>query len=210
MVSMAKGPDKRAAILDAAQVCFARHGVRRTAIEDVAREAGVAKGTVYLYFASKEKLFAALASELCREALREVRAALAAPGTLSRRLAGALDAKIGRFHRLLAGSPHAAELLETKATMAARSFQELDSAFREALDRALADANLPGGGRARAQLLDLVLAAGYGTARFAELRGERSSKANRVRLERHLDLLLGRPRRTPTRPAARAGSRAAR
>ncbi len=209
MVSMAESSKKRAAILAAAQVCFSRNGVRRTAIEDVAREAGIAKGTIYLYFASKEELFAALASELCHEALREVRAALAGSGTLSRRLAGALDAKIGRFHRLLANSPHAAELLGSKVTMAARSFRELDAAFRESLDRALADANLPGDGRARAELLDLVLAAGYGTARFAELRGERSSKAYRARLERHLDLLLARPRRAPTRRAARARSRAA-
>jgi AcrR family transcriptional regulator len=119
---MAKTSERRAAILAAAQTCFWRNGIRRTAIEDVAREAGVAKGTVYLYFASKEELFATLAGELCDASLRGVRAALAGRGRLARRLAGALDAKIGHFHRLLAGSPHAAELLESTAAMAERSF----------------------------------------------------------------------------------------
>ena len=53
---------RRAAILAAAQACFWRSGIRRTAIEDVAVEAKLAKGTIYLYFASKEELFAALAA----------------------------------------------------------------------------------------------------------------------------------------------------
>src|SRR5262245_10610439 len=103
---------RRSAILGAAHTCFWKSGIRRTSIEDVANEAGLAKGTIYLYFASKEELFAALAETLCGQALSGVKAALAAAGPLERRLAAALDAKIGHFHRLLAGSAHAAELLD--------------------------------------------------------------------------------------------------
>jgi AcrR family transcriptional regulator len=55
-------PLRRTAILAAAQTCFWKSGIRRTSIEDVANEAGLAKGTIYLYFASKEELFAALAA----------------------------------------------------------------------------------------------------------------------------------------------------
>jgi len=207
---MARALDKRAAILAAAQTCFWRNGIRRTAIEDVAREAGVAKGTVYLYFASKAELFASLAGEMCAAALAGVHAALAARGALTHRLAGALDAKIGYFHRLLAGSPHAAELLESKAAVAERSFAALERDFHGAIDRALAEAKVGGDARARAELLELILAAAYGTARQAELRGETSPEVYRARLQLHLDRLIGAGSRArhATPRAARARSRA--
>jgi AcrR family transcriptional regulator len=44
-------------ILDAAFTVFGEHGFARTKLEDVARAAGVSKGTLYLYFDSKETLF---------------------------------------------------------------------------------------------------------------------------------------------------------
>jgi AcrR family transcriptional regulator len=44
-------------ILDAAQTVFGEVGFARAKIDDVARIAGVSKGTVYLYFDSKETLF---------------------------------------------------------------------------------------------------------------------------------------------------------
>lgn len=47
-------------ILDAAFATFGELGFARTKIEDVARLAGVSKGTVYLYFDSKEALFRAM------------------------------------------------------------------------------------------------------------------------------------------------------
>src|SRR4029453_7273769 len=46
-------------ILDAALRLWTKHGFEATTVEAVAREAGIAKGTVYLYFATKEAIFAA-------------------------------------------------------------------------------------------------------------------------------------------------------
>ena len=52
-------------ILEAARHIFARLGYAATNVEDIAKEAGMAKGTVYLYFKSKEEVFGAvLASDL--------------------------------------------------------------------------------------------------------------------------------------------------
>jgi AcrR family transcriptional regulator len=48
------------AILDAALDVFSEKGFAASRLEDVAVRAGVAKGTIYLYFASKEALFEAL------------------------------------------------------------------------------------------------------------------------------------------------------
>ena len=58
----------------AARKVFAREGFDGTTIADIAREAGVAAGTVYLYYASKIDLFAALNAQLydvINTALRE-------------------------------------------------------------------------------------------------------------------------------------------
>jgi TetR/AcrR family fatty acid metabolism transcriptional regulator len=55
-----RGPDReerRQAILQAARQVFARKGYDPATLEAVAREAGLAKGTLYLYFRDKEDLY---------------------------------------------------------------------------------------------------------------------------------------------------------
>lgn len=49
--------NRRAAILKAARAVFARQGYANTVVEDIAAQAGIAKGTLYLYFKSKEDIF---------------------------------------------------------------------------------------------------------------------------------------------------------
>lgn len=70
---------KRGLILDAARAVFSRKGYAEAAMEDVAEEARIAKGTLYLYFRSKEDLYlAALVSDLramSTEARKEMDAA---------------------------------------------------------------------------------------------------------------------------------------
>lgn len=51
---------RRADILAAAEKTFATQGFHETKIEQIAQEAGYAAGTIYLYFADKESLYAAL------------------------------------------------------------------------------------------------------------------------------------------------------
>ena len=58
-------------IIDAAQQVFGESGFARTKLEDVARIAGVSKGTVYLYFDSKESLFRAMVRAKVVAALTE-------------------------------------------------------------------------------------------------------------------------------------------
>jgi len=68
--------DKREAILKAATQVFARNGFFQSQVADVARAAGVAAGTVYLYFRSKDDLLVSLFERTMREAIAEGRAAL--------------------------------------------------------------------------------------------------------------------------------------
>jgi TetR/AcrR family transcriptional regulator len=55
--------ERRDAILAAARDLFFEHGIHRTTVDDVAARAEVAKGTVYLYFESKETILAHLLLE---------------------------------------------------------------------------------------------------------------------------------------------------
>jgi AcrR family transcriptional regulator len=62
---------KRRRILSAATDLFLRHGYRKTNVDDVARSAGVSKGTLYLHFKSKaELLVQAIALEKTRYLVR--------------------------------------------------------------------------------------------------------------------------------------------
>ncbi|MFG1192870.1 TetR/AcrR family transcriptional regulator [Xanthobacter flavus] len=60
--AMDKG-ERRRSILDAALAEFSAHGFAGARLDDVARRAGVAKGTLYLYFSDKEALFRGLVEE---------------------------------------------------------------------------------------------------------------------------------------------------
>ncbi len=51
---------RRAAIIDAARTVFARRGFAQGIIDEIAKEAGIAKGTVYLYFRSKTEIYNAV------------------------------------------------------------------------------------------------------------------------------------------------------
>jgi TetR/AcrR family fatty acid metabolism transcriptional regulator len=58
-----KSNGKRGLILDAAVRAFARDGYHQARMADVAREAGVAAGTIYLYFRSKDDLLISIFEE---------------------------------------------------------------------------------------------------------------------------------------------------
>jgi AcrR family transcriptional regulator len=56
MQTAAVKPDTGEAILDAMDALMARYGYRKTTMDDLAREAGISKRTIYLYFSSKEEV----------------------------------------------------------------------------------------------------------------------------------------------------------
>ena len=55
--------DRRAQILDAAIICFAKRGFHQTSMHDVSAEAGISVGLIYRYFANKEAVIAAMADK---------------------------------------------------------------------------------------------------------------------------------------------------
>lgn len=98
----APGP-KRDAILRAAIDVFANRGYFNAQVADVARVAGVAAGTVYLYFRSKDDLLISIFERGMRDALGEVRALAVEERDARerlRRFARAHLARIGRDRNL--------------------------------------------------------------------------------------------------------------
>jgi TetR/AcrR family transcriptional regulator, fatty acid metabolism regulator protein len=62
-----RDPDKPQQIIDAAIRVFARKGYWSSRVSDIAREAGIAAGTIYLYFSTKEEILTTLFREKMAE-----------------------------------------------------------------------------------------------------------------------------------------------
>ena len=161
-------PGRREALLAAAQQQFTRYGFRRTAMEDIAREAGVSRPALYLHFRSKEELFRSLAASLQEAALAEAEAALKVAGPLADRVHAALEAKVVRMIEVVHDSPHGAELLDASSRLcgdlAARSEARLQRMLEDAF-RAAARAgeiDLRGAGLSAGAAAELVRLAAYG------------------------------------------------
>jgi AcrR family transcriptional regulator len=84
-VSIDESPTRKR-ILAAAEQRFAAFGYRRTGIAEIARDAGVAPGTLYRYFENKEEIFRAVMREGLACWLDTARRVLAQPGTAIERL----------------------------------------------------------------------------------------------------------------------------
>jgi AcrR family transcriptional regulator len=170
---VALDPDRRFRILDAATVLFSSYGFRRTSMDALAREAQVAKPTLYAYFADKEAVFIAVVDRVMTAILEDARAAAAADGTLEDRLVGILEAKFLRIFELVHRSPHAADLLSSSDAQARDLVEQADTAFQACLTSALASAIRAGiidPARARVSRGDVVRAlmqAGYGADALA-------------------------------------------
>ncbi|SMQ86117.1 transcriptional regulator, TetR family [Devosia lucknowensis] len=151
--------NKRARVLAAASTLFLRNGIRATTMEAIAREAQIAKPTLYAQFADKHAIFSALLEQLVADKHAAFDAALGGEGAVTERTGRALAAKFGVISAALAGAAHVEELFAAHYEGAAlfersnqRIAQKLVSVFGEA------------GVAAPERLAFLVLAAAKGVA----------------------------------------------
>ena len=91
------GEARREQLLEVALTVFARHGYRKTSMDDIAQAAGVSRQGLYLHFETKEDLFRAAVRHSIRRAHVAVAAALeSADEPLEQRLLTAFDEWVGR------------------------------------------------------------------------------------------------------------------
>ncbi len=83
--------NKQQRILDAAVVEIAQHGYYHTTVARIAARAGVADGTIYLYFKNKEELLLRLFERAMERFSHEGRERLAAVATAREKLTGIVD-----------------------------------------------------------------------------------------------------------------------
>jgi TetR/AcrR family fatty acid metabolism transcriptional regulator len=118
-VTVMRDPEKPQQIIDAAVRVFARNGFYNSRVSDIAREAGIASGTIYLYFKTKDEILVTL--------FREKMAAFVA--SLRGDIAKETDpeAKIRRLVRLhfevLEANPDMAEVVQVELRQGQKFFR---------------------------------------------------------------------------------------
>jgi TetR/AcrR family fatty acid metabolism transcriptional regulator len=86
MRQIARRSDIRDLILDAVDILLARYGYGKMTMEDVARQVGIGKGTIYLQFPSKEELVLSHIDRIAEAVVRNLREQAASPDGIDRRL----------------------------------------------------------------------------------------------------------------------------
>jgi AcrR family transcriptional regulator len=83
------GADTRKSVIEAAEALIGRYGYKKTTVDDIAQSAGIAKGTVYLYFKSKEEIALAVVDKVntaIQSRIREIARAKLTPEEKLRRM----------------------------------------------------------------------------------------------------------------------------
>ena len=112
--------DKRDRILKAAVKVFAKNGFHATRVSEVAKAAGVADGTIYLYFESKEELLFSLFEERIDKLLTFMREELPKQPDAPARLTAVIDMQLG----LLEGERDLAEVITVILRQSTRLMKE--------------------------------------------------------------------------------------
>src|SRR5437764_1754101 len=196
----ARAAERRAAIVDAAMEEFIARGFAATRLDDIAKRAGVAKGTIYLHFKDKESMF----EELIRTAIVPFVNRLAAPPTFSGSVRDAVE-MVGRMFIHEVATTRRGDIVRLIIAEGPRFPAIADFYYREVVSRGLA---------AMRALIELAIARGEikqpELARFPQIvvapaiiaviwksLFERHSPLDATEMLRvHLDLIFGERRTT--------------
>jgi AcrR family transcriptional regulator len=154
------GTKKCSDILDAALRLGLKYGLAGITVESIARDAYVAKPTVYKYFPNKEAIYQGVVERLIVNMRTAFTEALASKGALSSRVSAALIAKHKEAAKFLGDSPHAEELYSVHNRFAGAQFKELEGYIESRLTTALKSANK----KNPKQTAQLIIAASQGIA----------------------------------------------
>ena len=191
----------RARIVEAAAAVFKRKGLPAGTMDDIAREIGVSKGALYLYFPTKTRLLEAVQARFRAQYLRVLEDRLArgdpAQGivdSVEGILSGEFDPDV--FHQLVMSAGADPEVREAMRADARGDRAEL----RKLLERLESQGRIP---RMRdpEATVDALLLLLQGTFMAAALRGD--PRDGRERLVRAIRLVLGLPSRAPKRRSLR-------
>lgn len=131
-------------VADAALRLFARYGYKRTSMDDIAREAGLAKATLYLHFKGKDDVFRAMLSLLGQRVDARCREVLASPGAFGERLAALLRAHHGSAFAAFGAGEHLVELKAVIVSVAGEELLAFEEIFVRHARRLIAESEAAG------------------------------------------------------------------
>ena len=180
--------EKRRRIVEAAWRLALRSGLRAATMEALAREAGVAKGTLYAHFPDKDAVFDGVVADLLVELAAAFDRGMRSDGAVAARLGAALAGKYGVVMRAIEGSPHAGEILDAHHRFAPRV-----AAFDRQVEGEVASALAEVGVADSATLARVVIGAAGGVARAQE-DAEATDRAIRLVCRRLIEPAIPSPR----------------
>ncbi|MCR9120804.1 MAG: TetR/AcrR family transcriptional regulator [Phyllobacteriaceae bacterium] len=174
--------DRNTRILKAAESVFARYGVGKTTMNDIAREAGVARQTLYNSYPGKDEVVRAVVQNSFEQTFRQVSDAWQTAPTLEDKLDRFFELGPLAWYDAVESSPDAAEFLDGVHIVAKEEMERAGRRGTEAFSAMLRDyapglADAPGGIDAIAEFI-------YSTAINAK-----KNAANRQVLEQRLAVL---------------------
>src|SRR5579871_6200987 len=187
--------ERRRVILDAALSEFSVRGFAAARLDDIAVKAGIAKGTIYLYFSDKEALF----QDLIRSEMSPVVGALETALAVDLPLRAVAEQAVELFVREIYGTPRR-DIIRLILTEGPRFPQLADFYYREVLSRIIAAVRrLLERGRERGELHSDVLirfpqllgAPGIVAILWSSLFEQQAPLDVRSLMRAHLDILLG-------------------
>jgi len=116
-------------IAEAALRLFARYGYKRTSMDDIAREAGLARATLYLHFKGKDEVFRAMLAGLGRHVETRCREVLAMDGPFRARLAALLEGHHGTAFAAFGAGEHLGELKAVMVSIAGAELEAFEALF---------------------------------------------------------------------------------
>lgn len=152
---------KRARIIEGAMRMFLAYGFARTTMDDIARAAELSRPALYLQFKNKSDIYRAIATMLFDQSIETARIELATETSFDHRVMAAIDKSLIAMMQPIAQSPHGAEILDMKSSLAG----DLLTAWRQRLAGLLAEAIAAEAERNKADLA----ARGLATKALAEL-----------------------------------------
>lgn len=185
---------KRARILEGAMKLALAYGYSRTTMDDIARASEISRPALYLLFKNKADIFRAIAEMFLKNSVERARSALSADGPLAARLETAIETALISMMRQISESPHGAELLDMKNSLAGDIAlvwrNDLVAVLAEAIAAEAADAgvDLAARGLSAAGLANLLLDGLEGMKmRVRDAEGQRAGARELIRV---IDMVL--------------------
>jgi AcrR family transcriptional regulator len=153
---------RQAHVLETALTVFARHGFRKTSIEDIAEAAGISRQGIYLHFKNKDEIFSASIQKTLNDGLQAANKIFDDDRlALEEKLLKALDEWFGRHVGLF--HPEASDLVAQCERVLGDAVQKSRSSFQKRLEKVILASfakKTKGANKRAATIADMLYACG--------------------------------------------------